>query len=115
MRPTALIPALAVGLAMTGAAAAASNPPPPPPAPPPPVQAAPTTAPGDIDLPPAADDQAEADRMTAQLAAVDASLRSEELRMTALRNAELAKENARILAIRPALPFRGDAWFTGWL
>ena len=94
MRPILLMTALTASLLMTGAAAAASAPVEPP-APPPADQA----------LPPIAEDQAQADAMTAQLAAFDARIGADEARITLLRNAALAQENARIRAIEPALPY----------
>jgi hypothetical protein len=90
---------LAAALALATAAAAQ-------PATPPPVPPATDLTP----LPPVAEDQARADAMTAQLAQYDARIRADELRMTDLRNAELKGENARLKAIKPALPLEGTTW-----
>ena len=106
MRP---IPMLTLAAALALASAAAAQPAPaPPPAPP----AAATADP--IDLPPIADDQAQAEAMAAQLAEFDARIRTDELRMTTLRNTALAKENTRLRAIKPALPLKGITWFQLW-
>lgn len=98
MRPFALLPTLAAGLLLAGAAYAA------PAAQPTQAQAAAADANVD-DLPPVAEDQKQADAMTAQLAAIDDRISSDEARMTTLRDADLTKQNAHIRAIRPALPF----------
>ncbi len=104
MRP---IPMLTLAAALALASAAAAQP-----APAPPPQAA---APGDqIDLPPMAEDQAQADAMKAQLAEFDARIRADELRLTTLRNTSLAKGNTRLRAIKPALPLHGITWFQLW-
>ena len=107
MRPMLLIPALTAGLLIAGAAAAAPRAPAPvePVAPPPAEEA----------LPPIAEDQAQAEAMTAQLAALDARISADEARITQLRDVELAKENARIRAIKPALPYGGLSFPLGWL
>ena len=99
MRPIPLLTALALALAATPAALAQPAPPRPPLA--------------DAPLPPASEDQAQADAMTAELAALDARIAADEARMTTLRNTELAQENARIRAIRPALPFPGPGRLPG--
>ena len=84
--------------AATGAAAAPRAP----------VVVAPvTSAPTDEPLPPMTEDQAQADAMTAQLTALDARIGADDARLSQLRDAELAKENARIRAIKPALPYGG--------
>jgi len=104
MRP---IPMLTLAAALALASAAAAQP-----APAPPPQAA---APGDqIDLPPMAEDQAQADAMKAQLAEFDTRIRADELRLTTLRNTSLAKGNTRLRAIKPALPLHGITWFQLW-
>ena len=106
MRP---IPMLTLAAALALASAAAAQPAPAP-APPPSV-----TAPDDqIDLPPMAEDQAQADAMKAQLAEFDARIRADELRLTTLRNTSLAKGNTRLRAIKPALPLHGITWFQLW-
>ena len=108
MRPMLPITLLAAGL-LTAAAASAA---PVHPA----LSGAPVAAaPADEPLPPIAEDQAQADAMTAQLAALDARIGQDEARITQLRDAELARENARIRAIRPALPFAGLSFPLGWL
>jgi hypothetical protein len=94
-----LTTALAAGLMLAGAASAAPS------SHAPMVVAPIAPAPPDEPLPPIAEDQAQADAMTAQLAALDARIGADEARLTVLRDAELAKENARIIAIKPALPF----------
>ena len=104
MRSIVLITALTSGLLMAGAAAAASAPLEPT-APPP----------ADQPLPPIAEDQAQADAMTAQLAALDARIGADEQRITVLRDAALAQENARIRAIKPALPFGEHGLLPGLL
>ncbi len=100
MRPMLTIAALALGLLTAGAALAASpqNAAPPPPG----VEDAP--------LPSIADSLAQALAMTRDLAALDARIGADEARMTVLRDAELAQENARIRAIRPAMAFGRDAY-----
>jgi hypothetical protein len=50
---------------------------------------------------------AAAQAMDAKLKALDEQIATDELRMTQLRDAELAVENQRLRAIRPALPFHG--------
>ena len=100
MRPIPML-TLAAALALASAAAQVR-----PVAPPPALSA----APDEINLPPIADDQAEADAMKAQLAEFDARIRADELRMTTLRDAALAKSNTRIRAIKPALPLNGTTW-----
>ena len=103
MRPIPML-TLAAALALASAAAAQPAPPPPPAA----------AAADPIDLPPIADDQAQAEAMAAQLAEFDARIRTDELRMTTLRNTALAKENTRLSAIKPALPLKGITWFQLW-
>ena len=98
MRPI-LITTLAAALMVAGAAFAAS---PSAVAPPPPA--------ADEPLPPIAEDQAQADAMGRQLAALDDRIGADEARMTILRDAELARQNARIRAIRPAMAFAADAY-----
>ncbi len=66
-------------------------------------------------MPTIAEDQAQAVAMTAKLAAVDARIGADEARITQLRDAELSQENARIRAIRPALPLTGSGFLPGWL
>jgi TolA-binding protein len=111
MRPIFLMTAaLTASLLMAGAAAAA----PPPSASGAPVFATPPPEPEEA-LPPIEQDQAQADAMTRQLAAFDDRIRADEQRITTLRDAEMAKENARIRAIKPALPFHGATWLPGWL
>ena len=61
-------------------------------------------------MPSIADSLAQAIAMTQELAALDARIGSDEARMTTLRDAELAQENARIRAIRPAMAFGRDAY-----
>ncbi len=104
MRPKLLMTALTASLLMAGAAAAASAPLEPSASPP-----------ADRPLPPMAEDQAQADAMTAQLAALDARISSDEQRITVLRDAALAQENARIRAIKPALPFDAHGLLPGLL
>jgi hypothetical protein len=108
MRPIALLPALAAGLLLAGAASAAPAPQPTQ------AQAAQADASAD-DLPPVAEDQRQADAMTAQLAALDDRISADEARMTTLRDAEEAKENVRIRAIKPALPFHPTSFLSGVL
>lgn len=69
----------------------------------------PAAPPADIEtpIPSIAEDRAANEALTAQLTALDAELIADETRMTGLRDAELAKQNARIRAIRPALAFHG--------
>ncbi len=107
MRPMLLTTALAAVLMMAAAANAA------------PARRAPVAplapAPADEPLPPMAEDQAQTDAMTAQLAALDARIGADEARLTQLRDAELAMQNARIRAIRPALAYGGRFSPFGWL
>ncbi len=53
--------------------------------------------------------------MTAQLEALDARIGADEQRMTVLRNGDLAQQNARIRATRPALPFGAQGRPHHWL
>ena len=106
MRPFPML-TFAAALALA-TAASAQRAPAPPPAPPPPAAEAP------IDLPPIAEDQAQADAMKAQLAEFDARIRADELSLTAMRDTALAKENTRIRAIKPALPLHGTTWIQLW-
>ena len=99
MRPILIITTLAAALMAAGAAFPAS-----------PRTAAPPPPAADEPLPPIAEDQAQADAMARQLAALDDRIGVDEARMTILRDAELAKENARIRAIRPAMAFGPDAY-----
>ncbi len=62
----------------------------------------------------AAQDQADANAMTATLAALDARIVADEVRMTQLRDADLARSAARIRAIKPALPFHGPTFLPHW-
>ncbi|HEX4095904.1 MAG TPA: hypothetical protein VHX64_04200 [Caulobacteraceae bacterium] len=110
MRPTALLSALAAGLMLAGAAHAA-----PPPQPTQAQAASADAAVGVDDLPPMAEDQREADAMAAQLAAIDDRISADEARMTTLRDTDLAQENARIRAIKPALPFHRTSPLPSWL
>lgn len=110
MRSTALLSALAAGLMLAGAAHAA-----PAPQPTKAQAAAADAAAGVDDLPPMAEDQREADAMTAQLAAIDDRISADEARMTTLRDADLAKENANIRAIKPALPLHPTSFLSGVL
>ncbi len=66
---------------------------------------APPLADDETPLPPMAEDQAQANDMAARLQALDTRIGQDEARMTVLRDGDLAKENARIRAIRPALRF----------
>ncbi len=94
MRPIFLLTAMAATMAIASTAVAQ------------PVTS-PVLAADEAPLPPMAEDQAQANEMAAQLAALDTRIGQDEARMTTLRDGELAKENARIRAIRPALPFHG--------
>lgn len=77
--------------------------------------AATPAAPDELTLKSAAEDEAQADAMTASLAALDAAAEADEVRMTHLREAELAQQNARIRAIKPVLPFTGHSYlFPRW-
>ena len=64
---------------------------------PPPADAAP--------LPSIAEDRAAAAAMAATLTAFDERIETDEVRMTQLRDAQLAASNAIVRAVRPALPF----------
>ena len=101
MRPIHLMTVLAASLALAGAAHAAGAIP---------LAAAPPAAPDDAPLPPIAEDQAQADAMTAQLSALDDRIGADEARFSVLRDAELTQENTRIRQIRPALRFGRDAY-----
>ena len=106
MRP---IPMLTLAAALTLASAAAAQPAPAR------TPVSPAAAASDqIDLPPIAEDQAQAESMAAQLAEYDARIRADELRLTTLRNTALARENTRLRAIKPALPLQGITWFQLW-
>ena len=95
MRPIFLLTAMAATMAIACPALAQSAEPP-------------VLAADEAPLPPMAEDQAQANEMAARLAALDTRIGQDEARMTTLRDGALAKENARIRAIRPALPFRGS-------
>ncbi len=101
MRPIPLMTALAASLALAGAACAAG---------PIPAVATPGLTTDETPLPPIAEDQAQADAMTAQLAALDDRIGADEARFTTLRDDELASQNTRIRQIRPALRFGRDAY-----
>ena len=99
MRPILLISAVSLALA-AGAAAAPAAPP----------QIAPPPAPAPA---PASPDQVispEVNRPATDLSGLNLSIERDEVRMTSLRDAELAQENARIRAIKPALPFSGPTF-----
>jgi hypothetical protein len=68
---------------------------------------APPPADQEPQIPSIAEDRAAAAALTAQLAALDQEISTDEVRMTQLRNAELAAENGRLRAIRPAMTFHG--------
>jgi len=53
-------------------------------------------------------DRSAAIAVAAALTALDARVYADELRMTQLRDTELAQSNAIMRAIRPALAFKGD-------
>ena len=112
MRPIPLMTALTASLLLAGAAVAA----PARTVAAAPVMASPPAPPADEEpLPPIAEDQAQADAMNAQLAALDARIGADEQRITQLRDAELLQENARIRAIQPALPLTGESFLPHWL
>jgi hypothetical protein len=69
----------------------------------------PTAPPAEVPLPSIEEGRAAAKATAAELARLDQQVYDDEVHMTGLRDAELAKENARIRAIRPALPFHGTA------
>ena len=92
MRPILLLTAMAATMAMASTALAQS------------AQASPL-ADDQTPLPPMAEDRAQSDAMTIQLQALDTRIGEDEARMTLLRDGDLAKQNARIRAIKPALPF----------
>ena len=77
------------------------------------VAAQPRVAPAqpsaDIETPIAsiAEDRAAASALTAALTAFNEEISTDEIRMTQLRDADLAQGNARMRAIRPALKFHG--------
>jgi hypothetical protein len=58
-------------------------------------------------IPSIAEDRAAAAALSAQIAALDQEIYTDEARMTQLRDAELAAQNTRLRAIRPAMKFRG--------
>ena len=95
MRPILLLTAMAATMAIACPALAQPAAPPIP-------------AADEAPLPPMAEDQAQADAMAARLAELDTRIGQDEARMTTLRDGELAQENARIRAIRPALPLHGS-------
>ncbi len=102
MRPIPMLTLAAVLALASAAAAQPAQAPTPEPA---------AAAPADqIDLPPLAEDRAQAEAMATQLSEFDARIRADELRMTTLRNAALAKTNVRLKAIKPALPLHGTTW-----
>lgn len=104
MRPIPML-TLAAALALASAATAQTRQPVPAPV-------APAT--DETPLPSIQQDQADAAAMTAQLAEYDARIRADEVRLTELRDAALAKSNTRIRAIEPALPLHGITWFQLW-
>ena len=106
MRPLAVFAALALAASLGTAASAQTlaqtlaKPRMPSPATmPPPADAAP--------IPTIAEDRAAAAAMAATLTAFDERIQTDEVRMTQLRDAELATGNAMVRAIRPALAIRG--------
>ncbi len=106
MRPTLI---LATVLACLASAAAAQTQAPPPPS----ADIAPAPlAPALLTDP--AEDTRLAQESRARLADLDARLETDEVIMTGLRDRELAAENIRIRAIKPALPFRGATFLPKW-
>ncbi len=69
----------------------------------------PAVPPADIvtPIPSMAEDRVANVALTATLTALDQQISTDEIRMTQLRNTELAAENARIRAIRPAMTPHG--------
>lgn len=49
--------------------------------------------------------------VAADLSGLDVSIERDEVRMTQLRDPELARENMVLAAIKPALSFHGRDWF----
>ena len=60
---------------------------------------------------PPQDEAFTASTVAADLSGLNVRIEQDEARMTSLRDAELAHENARIRALKPALSFRGRDWF----
>jgi len=91
MRPVSLIAAAALALSAAPAAfgQTTSN------------QAAPPPPPPQTELAFSASTKA------ADLTGINLKIAQDEARMTLIRDAELARENARLRAIKPALPFHG--------
>ncbi len=108
MRPTLILAAAAVLIGLASAAAAQTST----------SKMAPSPADSSAaPLPGAPDMEADAKlaaENTARLAQLDARIESDEVILTSLRDRELAAENARIKAIKPALPFHGS-FLPRWL
>ena len=104
MRPIPML-TLVAALALASAATAQTRQPIPAPV-------APAT--DETPLPSIEEGRAAAAAMTAELAEYDARIRADEVRLTELRDAALQKSNARIRAIKPALPLHGTTWFQLW-
>ncbi len=98
MRPTLVLAAAILAAAGSAAVAQAATPAPPAavPAPPPPPEAAPPT-----DTTPSAS--------AAELEAFNTRIEADEATLTRLRDADLARGNALIVSLKPALPFT-DRW-----
>ena len=93
---TALVAHLVIALAVAAAQAQ-------------PRIATPMPPPADVatPIPSIAEDRAAAAALNATLTAIDAQISTDEVRMTQLRDSELAGENARLRAVRPAMSFHG--------
>ena len=102
MRPRLALPVLAA-LALSASAAMAQ----PIPARPAEAPAPALTGPGGKPISTIEEGKQAAAEMSALLASLDARISTDEIRMTQLRDPELAAENTRIRAIRPALSFHG--------
>ena len=111
MRPTLILATVATLASLASAAAAQTQAPPPPPPAATDVSPAPL-APALLTDP--TEDARLAQESRVRLADLDARLRTDEVTMTGLRDRELAAENIRIRAIKPALPYGGATFLPRW-
>ena len=77
----------------------------------PPAAAAPPAPVTSTDLPPLPDENSNTSTVAADLSGLYVRIEQDEVVITRLRDAELARENARLRAIKPALAFKGSDWF----
>ena len=108
MRPTLILATVATLASLASAATAQTQAPPPPSADIAPAPLAPAL------LTDPTEDARLAEASRVRLADLDARLETDEVTMTGLRDRELAAENLRIRAIKPALPFGRATFLPRW-